>query len=57
MNQKYLAFGIAAVAAYYYFSTKTSTTAQAVPLVSSLYNLGYNLAAGTFSFTSPVATS
>jgi hypothetical protein len=56
MNQKYLAFGIAAVAAYYYFSTKTSATAQKVPLLSSLYIAGYNVGAGNgFSFTLPTS--
>ena len=57
MHHKYVTLGIAAAVAYFYFSQKTSGTAQSVPLLSSLYNVGYNFAAaGTFSLTSPVAT-
>ena len=47
-------FGVAAVA-FFYLNSGTSATAQNVPLVSSLYNLGYNLKSGTFSLSSPVA--
>lgn len=58
MHHKYIAFGIVAAVAYWYFSSKTSATAQSIPLVSSVYNVGYNFASGGgFSLTSPVATA
>ena len=57
MQHKHLLFfGVAAVA-FFYLNSGTSTTAQKVPLVSSLYNLGYNLAGGSFSLSTPVASA
>ena len=57
MKKEYLILlGVAAVT-FFYLNNGTSTDAQKVPLVSSLYNLGYNLETGKFSLTSPVATA
>lgn len=46
----------AATFAYLYFVAKTAAKAQTVPVVAQAYNLGYNLAGGSLSISSPVAS-
>jgi hypothetical protein len=58
-QKKHLLYGAVAAAAtfaYFSFVAKTSTAAQAVPLINNFYNLGYNISQGTFGFSSPVAS-
>lgn len=58
LSHKHIAFLAGAAIAYWYLASKTSAQAQTVPLISSVYNIGYNFASsGSFSPSSPVATA
>lgn len=44
----------AAVLAFLYLNSQGSAAAQSVPVLSYPFNLGYNLANGTFGVSTPV---